>query len=418
MKKSIALVIVFFSVLFISASCKKSGDEFIKIGLLYSFNRTAGESMKNAALLAVDEINKSGGIKYKKNGKVRKRKIELVYIDDAYTNVAKASFNLRSAIDENNLEYIIGGFLSKTVMPLMEIMAKKKVLWLCTGGASSRIIKKIEQNYQKYKYYFRSGVLDTSVQGKTVAAFAKIELLTRGIKKIAVIAIDHSYGKLVSKNISNLMKLVGFEIVSHTYITSDKKNFDDVIKNIKKAHGILCVFLSDEGTNFIKEAGKFGLNKSKPIFGIIAPSYAPGFYDKTNKGALWVTSHQSNGGPVDKTGNGLAMKFIREYKKRYKVNPFWLSQAVYDSFFAFKKAMETAKSKDVNELIKTFESPGFEYTGFMRLKWKKNNHDLYFGSKNGKMYAHGTVFQFFPDGKRYPVYPDKFKVRDYNLPRP
>ncbi len=413
-KKLILLILL--SVLVSLNFCKRNQHKIIKVGFLYPFNTKVGESMKNSAILTVDKINKSGGIVISKNGIKNTYKIKLVFIDDGYTEVARGSYNFRKAIEKHNLKYVIGGLLSKVILPLMEIMAEKKVLWLCVGGASNRIITKIEKNYEKYKYYFRTGVLDTLVQGKAVAEFAKKTFLPRGIKKIVALGLNHSYGKQVLNRITSLLKIAGFKIIYKRFISSDIKDFSTILKKIQNAHAIACVFLSKEAETLITLAGKLGINKRKPIFGVIAPSYAPDFFEKTKKGAAWTSSYQSNGGPVDKTGKKLVFNFIKKYVKRFKKPPFWLSYGTYDAFRLFKKSVENTKSFIVDDIIKTIENDNFEYEGLRLLKWNKKNHDLIFGLKNGKFYAHGTIFQYFPDGKRYPVYPDKYKVRNYAFP--
>jgi ABC-type branched-subunit amino acid transport system substrate-binding protein len=77
------------------------------------------------------------------------------------------------------------------------------------------------------------------------------------------------------------------------------------------------------------------------------------------------------------TGDGAAIKFSNAYKARYGKSPFFIAYPAYDAFKILKAAATRAGSLNAKKIIAVMESDGFEFSGVIRYKWKKENHDLY-----------------------------------------
>ncbi len=415
MGKKISMLFVMIIFLTIFTSCGKSDENLIKIAVIGPFKISAGKAIKKAVNLAKEEIMKKGGIAVKKGNKTVKYSIKFIYIDDNIANVSQASSKLREAIEKHDCDLIIGGFSSKVVVPLMDIMAEKKVLWFGTGGASPKVVSKIQNNYDKYKYYFRVGTIDATLQGKAISEFAKEMLLPRGLKKVAVIGVNHSFAKYILKDAQKHMKKAGFEIFMEEYVSGKNADFKKILNRASKADFIVCSFLTDETHEFIKTVDEMGLNRKMPIIGslskIIKDEYKYG-----NEKVLYYTAFQPQGGPVDMTSEGGAIRFTVNYSKKYKESPFWLAYIAYDTLYIYKDAVEKAGSLKPEAIIEVLEKPKYEYTGNIRYKWKKDNHDLIVGYHSGKNYAEFVWFQFLKDGKRYCVYPENFKQKKFVNP--
>lgn len=413
----IKILIMILLSLILVLGCKSSDEEFIRIAVLGPMENEAGIGIKNGAQLAADQINSQNGVTITQNGQTKKYKIELVFVDDKLTDVGYASQQLLEAIEKKGCRFIVGGYVSKVMMPLMDIMAAKKVIWYGTGGASTSIIKRIAANYERYKYYFRTGSLDTSLQGKTVSEIAIKKLLPRGLKKAAMISLDHAYARIVIEDAKKYMQAAGIEIVAEKYVSAREKDFSAFLKTAAaKASYIVCAFLTNETMPFVEQAAAMGLTKKMLIFGSIGPANVDQFYQQTQGKAAYIMSLQGQGGPIDRVGNGNSERYEREYKKRYHIEPYWTSHPAFHSVWLVKTVIEKTGGQNPDKIIQLMESDNFEFEGTYRLKWYKHNHDVYSGRHNGKMYGLIAWFQFFPDGKRYCVYPDEYQQRKMFIP--
>ncbi len=410
MKKFILSVIIFITVF--AFSCGKSGGNTIHIAVIGPMKHEIGINIKNGVKLSMEEIIKKGGITINKV----KYKIKLHYINDKFASVAAASKALNAQIKKTGIHLIIGGFSSKVVVPLMEIMAAKKILWLGTGGASPAVVGKVKKNYQKYKYYFRIGTIDATRQGKGIAAFALKVLKPLGLRKAAFLGINHAFAKYQLKDAQKHMKAGGIEIVFEEFVNPKSVDFNPLLKQIeKKADFIVVSFLSTEEDAFIKQVHAIGLNKRMPIYGSFAGLSA----DKVREYEDMIygyTTMSLQSGAVDMTGEGGAPRFAAAYRKRYGKAPGGIAYVAYDCLHIYKMAAEKANSINPEKIIPVMESDSFEYVGISRFKWNKENHDHWFGLIEGKNYVDFAWMQFNKDRRFYCVYPETFRQKKYFVP--
>ncbi len=412
--KIFATVLTFIALF--SLSCGKAGEPTIHVAVIGPMKHSIGINISNGVKLSMEEIMKKGGITVKKDGNPVKHKIKLHYIDDKFASVAAASKALNQQIEKTGIDLIVGGFSSKVVVPLMEIMAAKKIIWLGTGGASPAVVGKVKKNYNKYKYYFRIGTIDATRQGKGIADFAIDVLKPKGLTKAAFLGINHAFAKFQLKDAQKHMKAAGFEVVVEEFVNPKNVDFTPILKKIEKnADFIVVSFLSSEEDVFIKQVHAMGLNKRMPIFG----SFAGLSSEKVKEYEDMIygyTSVNLQSGEVDMTGEGGAPRFVKAYQKRYGKNPAGIAYVSYDCLHIYKKAVEKANSLKADDLIKTMEAPDFEYVGISRFKWHKENHDHWFGYHQGKNYVDFVWMQFHENGEYYCVYPENFRQKKYFVP--
>lgn len=129
---SLCLIVTF--IIFCISSCSLfRGNDIIKIGFLGSFTggnyADWGRNTRDGAILAVDEINRSGGI----NGK----RIELIIKDDRHDTASA-----QGLIDEfyrEGVRIIIGPVLSSVSIALNEYAKKKEILLLSPSAATDEL---------------------------------------------------------------------------------------------------------------------------------------------------------------------------------------------------------------------------------------------------------------------------------------
>jgi len=170
------VVFVAFAILLNVTQIKKE-LAVIKIGAILPLTGDAakwGETSKNGINLAMEEINKAGGI----NG----MKVKIIYEDDqGRVKAATDAMTKLSTVDKVPL--VIGTLFSSATLAIAPIAEKNKVVLLSPASTAPKITEAGD-------YIFRNCASDI-FEGKAMSHFAHDTL---NLKKIAVIYINNDYG--------------------------------------------------------------------------------------------------------------------------------------------------------------------------------------------------------------------------------
>src|SRR6187549_133888 len=124
----------------------------IKIAILGPMAFVQGEHHWNGAEMARDEINKAGGV----NAGGKRMRVELVRADtNEIQSVPDATNAVERVITRDKVDFLVGGFRSEAVLAMQEVAMDYKKLFLGVGAAHSKLGLNVEQNYERYKYWFR-----------------------------------------------------------------------------------------------------------------------------------------------------------------------------------------------------------------------------------------------------------------------
>lgn len=199
----VALVIMF------ALSVGANAAETLKIGVLVPLTGPVAEGgvrMLKAIEMATSEINQSGG--------VLGRQIELK-VWDTEAKVEKGVTGAKKLILQDNVWGLIGGYRSGVVLAIQELLPEHKKIFMVTTAASNEITRRVRQDYNKYKYTFRTILsadqvpemmvpfLNDVVKAKTYFHFSEdtqwskelgeaIRKLaeTKGIKRVGLVEVD------------------------------------------------------------------------------------------------------------------------------------------------------------------------------------------------------------------------------------
>ena len=377
-----------------------------KIGVIATLQQENGVWVKNAVDMAAKEINAAGGILGKK--------IELVYQDDE-NSAEKMKSGIMKLVTRDRIDFLIGGVGTGPVLASMDEMAMRKIIWLGTGAASPDIINFIRKDYNKYKYYFRVGTLDSIAQGRSIGEFIANSLVPKyGIKKAAIISVDLVYAKQIAETAAEIAKKAGVEIVYTDYFPAGTNDFSATFKKATDAGAqiIIDAIVTQDGIQFAKQW--YDLKVNAALVGAIAAALKPEFYEQTSGKCLYETSAYPNGGPAPLTAN--TMKFFEEHKKIYSMAPGFISFPAYNALYVLKEALEMAKDpNNKDEVIKSLEKVYFPMGGKKGVAPVVFDefHDLRYGGEDG---ATGIIFQWQKNCAWKAVYPEKYKTGDWEKP--
>ncbi len=229
MKKGLFFFCLLTVIALLISSCGggAGGGDVIKVGGIAELTGdipAVGASFKNAAEMAVQEINDAGGLDV--GGK--KYKIELVIEDNAGKADQSAS-SAQKLITQDNVVAIIGPNASRYAIPASEIAESSKVALISPWSTNPKTTLDAKTNEPK-SYVFRACFIDP-FQGRVVAKFAMENL---GAKKAAVLYdVASDYNKGIAEFFKQTFEENGGTVVAFETYTTGDKDFTAQLTKIK-----------------------------------------------------------------------------------------------------------------------------------------------------------------------------------------
>ena len=385
MKKKFALTLVSLASVALLAACGEvsttgnsgsaSGTEIGKtLKIDFNFEETGdiasyGTAEQKAAKLAVDEINKAGGV----DGK----QIEITDKDNK-SELSEASTVSTNLVTQAKVNAIIGPATSGGTGAAITNAAKASVPLITPSGTQDDLTKGQD-------YLFRTTFID-SFQGKILSKYVTDNLKAKKV----VLYYDNSsdYAKGIAKAFQEEYK---GEIVATETFASKDTDFQAALTKFKgKDFDALVV------PGYYTEAGKIvnqarGIGIDKPIVGgdgFNSEEFISQATPAAATNVYYVSGYSTSGDMTAK-----AKKFLEAYKAKYNEEPSMFSALAYDSVYMVAEASKGAKnSVDIKEnlaKLKDFEG----VTGSITMDKNHNpvKSALMIGLKDGKVDTVETV---------------------------
>src|SRR4030065_255775 len=111
-----------------------------------------GEHHWAGAVMAAEGINNAGGADIG----ATTYKIQLVKVDsDDRRDIAGAASAVERAITVDKVDFLIGGFRTEAVYPMSDVAMDYKKIFLNCGAATAALQKRVVDDYDTYKYFFK-----------------------------------------------------------------------------------------------------------------------------------------------------------------------------------------------------------------------------------------------------------------------
>jgi branched-chain amino acid transport system substrate-binding protein len=299
-----------------------------------------GESLEQGIDLAVEEINKDGGV----DGK----KIELIKVD----NKSEASEATNAAIkltSQDKVAAIIGAATSGNTVAQVQIANDNKTVLLTPSGTSPNVT--VDDKGKVNEFAFRTSFIDP-FQGTIAANFAAKELKVKNVAIFADSASDYAKGLAASFK-ETFEKAGGKVVVEEAYVGKDT-DFRSTLTRIK-AKNPEFIFIPgyyEEVGLIIKQARELGL--TVPFMGADGWD-SPKLVDLAGKDALnntYITNHYSSEDPDQKI-----QSFVKAFKGKYDDNsPNAFNALGYDAVYLLADAIKRAGSTDSAKIKDALES--------------------------------------------------------------
>lgn len=377
----------------------------IKIGVLGPMKFLSGEHQWKGAALAVEEINKAGGVTVA--GK--RYLLDAVQIDDnCFVSVPDAASAMQKAATVDKVKYVIAGGRTEAVLAQQEIAMDHKILYLGIS-MSSPPNKPLLKNYQRYKYYFNA---PNCISGDYILHLAAVcypgikavkEALQLGTVKVAYLAEKAVWADAIYGLLKQALPKLGCELVGEwrpSHLTTDVSAELAAIK-AAGAHVIIHIFSAEGGTAVSRQWGEVKFPAA--LIGVNVPAQRKTHWSVTG-GLCNYESYFDWQFPLPITEKTVAYyeAFAKKYNGEFAT---WTANTGYDGIYVIKAALEKAGSLDTDALVPVLEK--LELTGVTgKMAYLPPDHPVSpHGIRFGPGYTHGIQLQWV-EGKQIPYWPD------------
>ena len=341
----------------------------IKVGILLPLTGTfaaVAETQKQGALLAIDEVNRRGGL----NMPWGKVQVEGVVADDE----AKQDVGVR------RYRYMVSegvkGVGGQTWAPL--------------AYAINALVKKEPMPYFPTcimgKDAFKKGALAPTTFGVayspwTVGYMAGTSAVkTLGKKRIFFLARSDSWGWDIRDGVYAAAKQYGAEIVGYDEVALGTSDFTTILQKVRAANPDVFIFaqFAADAVAVLKQVNQMGLGKDITIFNAFMTNVvARGAADALGGVYAMHFFYYDLAGFPDPQAVKSAQDFTKIYEAKYNVPPDSYGTLSYIAYQQMLKGFELAKSFDPEKVAaalaaqKSFETPKGEAT------WRRDHSAIY-----------------------------------------
>ncbi|ETT88613.1 ABC transporter substrate-binding protein [Viridibacillus sp. FSL R5-0477] len=308
-------------------------SDVIKIGMNLELSggvASYGSGVAAGAELAIDEINKAGGI----DGK----QIKTVKIDNKSDAAEATSAAIKLATQEKVVAQI-GSATSGNTVAAVQIAEKNKMPIIGPSATSTTVT--VNEDGSVNDYAFRTCFIDP-FQGQIAANYATKDLK---LKNVAIYADSSSdYAKGLAKSFKETVEANGGKVVAEEAYIAKDTDFKSILTRLKskKPEFIYIPGYYEEVGLIVKQAREAGIDV--PLMGGDGWD-SPKMVELAGKDALnntFFTNHYSSEDPDEKI-----QKFVSAFKDANKDKaPDAFNALGYDTVYWLKDAIERAGSTD------------------------------------------------------------------------
>ncbi len=347
-------IVALILLVLITAGCTDTPEEgtpeYINIGLVAPLSGGAsdvGNDMKQAAVLAVEEINADGGVYVDEYG----IKIPLKLIEgDTQTSPTEGVTAVERLITKENVVVLVGGFSSGVTLA-NQVPAAGKVPYIITGASSSQVTRRTEIDTSYFFHYCST----TDDYSQPILQFFVDELkplvaADRDLK-LALIYRDDAYGKgVIESSVAYIEdNSLPIELVAQEKYPTDETDFHTYLTKIAEAKpdAVYTVgFVKDTSSIYIQGQRDVGLNT---LYMAVECNEDPKFYELLGK---WGDGQllESKFAPYAADYTELMGPYKEAYLAKWGKMPGMMGADTYDGIYLAASAIERAGSLDRTEV--------------------------------------------------------------------
>ncbi len=358
-RRSLLILLAALCVGLLLSSCGKESATTVKIGLnaeLTGSIPVVGQSSKNAAEMAVKEVNDLGGLE------VAGRKYPVTLKVEDNEDKSDSAVAVAQKLTSERVLAMIGPNASRNAIPVSETAEANRTLMISPWSTNPKLTVDARSGEPK-KYVFRAAFTD-DFQGVVAAKFALNVLKSK--KPAVLYDVSSEYNKGISEVYKATMEGQGMKLVASETYTSGDKDFSAQLTKIVQA-GADNIFLPNyynEVPQQMKQARQLGFTGQFLGGDSWGNPELIKLGGKVCEGAFFTTHYAPD------IATPKAQAFIKAYKAAYGSTPDDVAALTYDSFGLLFQAIKAGGKLD-REAVRTALAAITSYdgvTGTMQFK--------------------------------------------------
>lgn len=207
-----------------------------------------GQDNRAGVLAAVGEINRQGGVKG--------RRIQLTVFDDA-SNPSQGVVHMQRIASEAKYAGVIGSGFSSVGLAVAPIVAASKLPYISMASSAAQVTP-------AKPYYFM-----TTATSRLFAYSMAAQLRKAGVKRIALMNDNGGFGQEGLRNVKELARRYGFEIVEEIIFPLTSTSFTAELTRVKNSNAqVLWLWNATSlAVAITKEAKQLGLTQRLVLTG-------------------------------------------------------------------------------------------------------------------------------------------------------
>lgn len=317
----------------------------IKIGLAAPLSENQAESggdLRDGALLAVEELNRAGGL--------LGRPVELVELDDRADPKDANNVAQRLAADPTVVA-VVGHLNSGCSIPASKIYHDHGMAMITPVSTSDKLTE------QGYENVFRICIRNSD-QGPAAAHFA---IEGRGKRRFFLIDDKTAYGAGITGEFDKAARELGGEIIGRDSISERETDFRPLLTRLRGKDLDFIYFggMYPEGALLLKQAKELGV--TAPILsgdGMFSPELIRLAGDAAEG---TIVTHIAPIEPENERQKG----FFSAFQSRYGHNVKVYAPLGYDCVMVIAEAVRLEKVADRDAVVRAMRAPDFQYDGVL-----------------------------------------------------
>ena len=311
-----------------TSAAAASGDDTVKVGLLHSLTGSMAiseKAVRDAEVLAIDEINAAGGVLGK----------QIVYVEeDGASEPSTFATKAEKLIDSEKVATVFG----------------------CWTSSSRKAVKPVFEDYNALLWYpvqyegmeQSPNIVYTGAAPNQQIVPAIEYLLDKGYKKFFLLGSDYVFPRTANMIITAQVKAAGGEVVGEEYADMDQTDFAAIISKIEAAQPeIIINTLNGTGNvSFFKQMAEKNYTSAEyPTM-----SFSIAEEEVATIGADILKGHMVSWNYYETTDTPENKAFVEAYKAKFGETRVTSdpAEAAYDAVYLWKAACEKAGSFDVD----------------------------------------------------------------------
>jgi urea transport system substrate-binding protein len=309
-----------------------AGSDTIKVGILHSLSGTMAISevtVRDAELLAIEEINAAGGVLGKK--------LEPV-VEDGASDWPTFAEKAQKLISQDKVATVFGGWTSasrKAMLPVFE--RNKALLWYPVQY----------EGLESSPYIFYTGA---TTNQQIVPALDYLK--EQGKKSVFLVGSDYVFPRTANKIIKAYAAANGMTVVGEEYTPLGHTEYSTVVNKLRQAKpdAVFNTLNGDSNVAFFKQLKSAGVTAdAMPTVSVsVAEEEVVGIGPDNVAGHLvaWNYYQTTEGAAND--------KFVKAFKAKYGANKVTSDpmEAGYNAVYLWAEAVKKANSTDVEAVKK------------------------------------------------------------------